>query len=233
MSFIFTLVLLGIAGYVLYSTITGQGRLFATDNIKEDQVGAFLKLIRPLYGVLGGLLLLMALLSGYQNAVFSENVYRFTDDFRTYFADQIAPDGSIKDTGANVNEVYGYTKMASVFQKLEQPTVPEGVTPNYAEALTDANGDYVFLGVGETEQNQNETFAKLRGVLSYKASRIVNWMLMGLAAATVVFLFVLMNRFTDKEKAAKAKEKARQSGSQSMPSSAFEFDEEQTDGKQE
>ena len=97
MNFIFTLVLLAIAGYVLYSAITGKGKLFSTDNIVEEKLPQFLKLLRPCYLVLGVLLLLMALLSGYQNTVFSENVYHFTDDFRTYYADRIGADAYSAD----------------------------------------------------------------------------------------------------------------------------------------
>ena len=48
MNFLFTIVLLAIAGYVLYSTVTGKGKLFSVDNIIEEKIPQFIKLLRPL-----------------------------------------------------------------------------------------------------------------------------------------------------------------------------------------
>ena len=105
----------------------------------------------------------------------------------------------------------------------EQPEIPEGVTPLFAEAATDEAGNYVYLGFGEAVPGQNELYVKLRNSISYKATQVLTWVFMGIAILIVVGLFILMNRYTDKEKAAKAKAKAKSAGA-SLPSDAFEFD---------
>ena len=51
---------------------------------------------------------------------------------------------------------------------------------------------------------------------------ILSYVFMGLSVLGVVAVFVITNRFTDKEKLAKARAQAT---GQSMPSSAFNFDE--------
>ena len=224
MNYIFTLVLFIIAGYVLYSAVVAKGRLFAVDNIKEDLIPLFKKILRPLYLGLGLLLLLMALTSLFQNVVYSEMCYRFTDDFKTYYSENIDSKGNIKGTSCNVDGTYSYTVMSSVFGNLPAPSnVPEGTNPSYAEPATDEQGNNLYIGAGESEPNQNETYQKLRNAISYRLSQIITWVTMGLAVGLVILLFVIMNKFTDKEKAAKAK--AIQSGAV-LPQSAFEFDDE-------
>lgn len=223
MNFLFTLILFAIAAYVLYSAFTGKGKLFSVENILEEKIPQFLKLLRPLYLTLGIIMLIMALTSAFQNVVYSDVAYRFGNDFSTYFADRIDAKGNIKDTDANINGLYGYNAMSAVFSTLDQPEIPEGETPTFAEAATDSSGNPLYLGLGETQPGQNETYAKLRAAISYRASQIVTWVMMGLAILLVVGLFILMNQFTDKEKAAKAKQQAR-TGNASLPSSAFEFD---------
>ena len=224
MSFLFTIVLLAIAGYVIYSAITAKGKLFEVENIIEAKIPQFLKILRPIYAVLGALMLVLALTSAYQNVVYSNTAYVFADDFRTYFSDVIKEDGSIEGTVGNVNETYDLTTMQSIFSNLKQPELPEGVSANYVSVLTDETNQYVFLGLGEKTVGQNETYTKLRAAISYKATQILTWVLMGVAVVLVIGIFVLINRFTDKEKLAKARAKAA-SGGESMPSSAFEFEE--------
>ena len=225
MNFLFTLVLLAIAGYVLYSAFTAKGKLFSIDNIKEDKIPQFIKLLRPLYFILGIIMLVMALTSGYQNVVYADVAYHFTDDFETYYADSIDSKGNIKGTDANIEGLYGYNAMSSVFGTLPAPVVPDGVNPSYAEAATDDNGEYLFMGLGETLPGQNETYASLRHAISYRFTQILTWVMMGLAIVLVILLFVLINKFTDKEKQAKARAQAR-TGNTTMPSSAFEFGDE-------
>ena len=236
MSFLFTLILLAISGYVLYSAFTGKGRLYSVDNIKEEKIPLFRKILKPLYLALGIILLLMACTSAYQNIVYSDVTYQFGKDFPVYFADRVDADGNILDkdgkvTSMRIDGIYTYNEMSSVFSTLKQPEVPEGETPVYAEAAKDASGEILYMGLGESAPGQNETYAKLRSVISYRATQILTWILMGIALAMVISLFVLMNRFTDKEKAAKAKAKAR-TGSASLPSSAFEFEDSESNNEQ-
>lgn len=228
MSFLFTLILLAISVYVLYSAFTGKGRLYSVDNIVEEKIPLFRKILKPLYLTLGIILLLMACTSAYQNVVYSGVTYQFGKDFPVYFADRIDAEGNILDqngkvTSIRLDGIYTYDEMTSVFSTLEQPEVPEGVSPVYAEAARDASGEILYLGVGESAPGQNEIYAKLRSAVSYRATQILTWILMGIALAMVIGLFILMNRFTDKEKAAKAKAKAKSAGA-SLPSSAFEFE---------
>lgn len=227
MSYIFTLVLVGIAGFILYSAFTGKGKLFSVDNIIKDKIPQFKKLLRPIYFALGFIMLLMALTSAYQNIVYSDVLYRFGDDFPVYFGDIIDADGMIKGSDVNIAGVYNYSKMSSVFSNLQQPEIPEGVSPVFAEAAKDENGNILYLGLGETQPGQNQTYSSLRGVISYKATQTLTWIFMGVSIAIVIGLFILMNKFTDKEKVAKAKAQAR-SGSASLPSSAFDFDEDES-----
>ena len=120
MNFLFTLVLLAIAGYVLYSAFTGKGRLYSIDNIIEEKIPQFKKILRPLYFALGVILLLMACTSAFQNVVYKEVAYRFGPDFPVYFADRIDKKGNIKDTTANIDGLYNYNEMSAVFATLEK-----------------------------------------------------------------------------------------------------------------
>lgn len=236
MSFLFTLILIAISGYVLYSAFTGKGRLYSIDNIIEEKIPLFRKILKPLYLTLGVILLLMACTSAYQNIVYSDVTYQFGKDFPVYFSDRVDAEGNILDqngkaTSIRLDGIYTYNEMTSVFSTLEQPQVPEGVTPVYAEAARDASGNILYLGLGESTPGQNGTYTRLRSVFSYRTTQILTYIFMGIALALVIGLFIVMNRFTDKEKAAKAKAKAKSAGA-SLPSDAFEFKDSDSDNEQ-
>ncbi len=227
MSFLFTLALLAIAVYVLYSAITMKGRLFATENIIEEKIPQFKKLLRGIYFGLGVIMLLMAANSGFQNLLYSEGAYRYSEDFKTFYADEITESGKLKGTDFTVNGVYSVSEMRNTLAYVQnQLPLPEDKSFEWAVPVQDEAGRDLYYGYGESELNQNETFAKLRGTLTYRTIQISNYVFMGLAIVVIVGLFVMMNKFTDKEKAAKAR--SVQSGN-AMPSSAFEFDEEKKD----
>ena len=225
MNYLFTAALLAISVYVLWSAVTAKGKLFATENIMEEKVPQFRKLLRAIYLGLGVVMLIMALISGLQQGLYagSNMAGRFTEDFRTYYADSIAADGTIKGTDVSVDGVYRADKINSVFSSLPQPTIPDGApTPTFAEAALDENGEPLYMLASESTPNENETYAKWRTTFPYRTLHILTYVFMGIALVVIVGLFVLINKFTDKEKAAKAK--ATRTGT-AMPSSAFDFDE--------
>ena len=57
---------------------------------------------------------------------------------------------------------------------------------------------------------------------------ILSYVFMGLAVLCVVVIFIIINKFTDKEKLAKAR---AQQVNPSMPSAAFNFDDEDKSDK--
>jgi fatty-acid desaturase len=50
-----------VGGYMLYSAITGRGKLYVNDNIVKDKKEEYFKLLRLFFAVAGPLLLLEAL----------------------------------------------------------------------------------------------------------------------------------------------------------------------------
>ena len=127
MNYLFTIVLFAAAAYVLWSAATAKGKLFVTDNIREEKIPQFQKLLRVIYLGLGIIMLVMAAVSGLQQGLYgSGNVAgRFTEDFAVYYADSIAPDGTIKGTDLSVDGVYAAGKINGISSLLPEPTVPE------------------------------------------------------------------------------------------------------------
>ena len=221
--FIFPLVLLGIACYVLYSAITGKGKLFATDNIKEDKVADFKKWLRLIYAGLGVVMLILALLSAYQKVLFCDVECKLSDTFKTDFADSITADGTVADSSLQVDTVYAYSDLYTQVSALGK-----SIQSQHVDFPRGDDGDYVYLGIGETPSARNETFTKLRNVFSNRVSNILTWVFMGLALLIVAGVFIRTNRFTDKEKLEKAKQQSRSGGS-TLPSSAFDFEEKESE----
>ena len=97
-----------------------------------------------------------------------------------------------------------------------------------AMMMTDSNGKQVYvstIGSVRSDADDGSFVSKLYRSISSKMMSILSYITMGLALVGVVAIFVLIHKFTDKEKLAKAK--ARSSAGPAMPSSAFNFDEEE------
>ncbi len=101
---------------------------------------------------------------------------------------------------------------------------------NPVYATTDAEkaaGHVVYvssIGNVRSDANDGSFVSKLYGVFSTKLLSVLNYIFLGLSAAGLVGLFLVTRKYTDKEKMQKARE--QQVHGPSMPSSAFEFDDE-------
>lgn len=222
MDFIFTIVLLVIAFYVIWSAIRGEGKLFSTEYIYEEKIPEFKKILRILYGCMGFVMLCMALLTGIQTVLYKDTAFTLNDQFETDYAEYIAEDGTLNIEGLetyNVNDAYPTATMSTILQGLPDLSIEEETeqktTPVYYEEVGK-------LSMGETKVGENETFASWKEVLTNKTIGILTWICMGLTVVGIVILFIVIRKYTNKEKQQEAT--AQASGS-SMPKSAFEFDE--------
>jgi hypothetical protein len=105
---LFPILLLAMGVYVLYGAIKGSGRLFTMENFKDESKDQAKKLLRILYFVLAGIMLVMALVNGAQTVLYSNKIsyYRVTDAYRDTFPDLIE-DGQLTyttkiDTGSSM-----------------------------------------------------------------------------------------------------------------------------------
>ena len=100
--------------------------------------------------------------------------------------------------------------------------------PVYPESDADlAKGHAVYtsaFGNVRSDANDGSLISKLYGAFSMKLLSVLNYVFLGLAVVGLIGLFLITRKFTDKEKLKKARE--QQVHGPSMPSSAFEFDEE-------
>ena len=67
---LFDLIMLAMGVYVLYSAVTGKGRLYAAENIRKEKKDDFLKTMRKLYAVLGVMMVLNAACSMVKNRLY-------------------------------------------------------------------------------------------------------------------------------------------------------------------
>lgn len=101
----------------------------------------------------------------------------------------------------------------------------------YAESDAEkANTHVVYtssIGNARSDVNDGSFISKLYGFVNPKALTVLNYVFLGLAVLGLAGLFVITRKFTDKEKLQKAR--AQQVSGPSMPSSAFNFDEKESD----
>lgn len=243
MTYLFPILLLAMSVYVFYGAITGKGKLFSLENIKEESKAKVHKLLRGIYFALGAVMLLMAVSNFGQNVLYSNPIveYEATDAYKTEFADVIK-DGKVTyesktytlDGRHSVEEMDAILRAAMAahpepFQSNSMSCLGGGNTniQKYYSAInvTDSDGRQVYessIGGVRSDANDGSFLSKLYGALSSKLLSILSYVFMGLAVVGVVAIFVIIRKFTDKEKEAKTKAQAT---GQSMPSSAFNFDE--------
>ena len=250
MTYLFPLLLLAMGIYVLYGAITGKGRLFAMENIKDDAKEQVRKWMRMLYFALAGIMFLTAIANFGQSVLYSTplSYYEATDLYSQDFAD-IIHDGKVtyeekEYTVAGEHDTTGMNALLTAAYNAH----PEKLTDNSSAALfscmgnsgtskvaqyynqiavKDADGKQVYvstIGNVRSDANDGSFLSKLYNALSDKVLRILSYVFMGLAVLGVVGLFVIIRKFTDKEKEAKARTYAAQPA---MPKSAFSFDEEE------
>ena len=249
MTYLFPILLLAMSIYVFYSAITGKGKLFSMENIKEEYKEKLHKLLRGIYFALGAVMLLMALCNFGQSVLYSNSLinYEATDVYKADFADVIK-DGKVEYEGQmytvdgehSVEEMDAILRAAMAVHPDKFQSQSSGMScfgtgtnsnvANYYKAIpvTDSNGKQVYkstIGSVRSDTDDGSFLSKLYKSVSSKTMSILSYITMGLALAGVVAIFILINKFTDKEKLAKAK--ARSSAGPAMPSSAFNFDEEE------
>ncbi len=248
MTYLFPILLLAMGIYVLYGAITGKGRLFSLDNIKEESKEKVQKLLRKIYFALAAVMLLMALTNFGQSVMYSNALieYEATDVYRSEFADVIK-DGTVVyndktytvDGRHSVEEMDGILRAAMEVHPDKFQSQSSGFScfgggtnsnvANYYKAIpvTDGNGNQVYtssIGSIRSDANDGSFLSKLYNAISSKTMSILSYVFMGLAVVGVVAIFIIINKFTDKEKLAKAR---AQQMHPAMPSSAFHFDEDE------
>ena len=101
--------------------------------------------------------------------------------------------------------------------------------PVYAQTAAEkAAGHSVYTSsfTGTRSDANDGSFAsKLYGFFNKTLLNVLNYVLLGLAAVGIVLIFLITHKYTDKEKLKKARAQQTQ-GYQSMPSNAFNFDDE-------
>ena len=289
--YLFPVLLLAMAVYVLVAAISGKGRLFQMDNIIEEAKPKYHKYTRALYFCLAAIMILLALVSFLQSALYNQLAsYRATDRYKTDFADVIDEKGEVTFTKDgttygpySVNKEYNESLPIQVFLAKAQEAHPEvkwtqatssplscsgsaatstenpiellyydetvmfgpDGTPEYPLRENDAlvyndENKLVYRDV-ELHPVYVSSFSKTRSDADdgsfvtklYGCGEtlwtVLNYVFLGLAVVSVVALFVITRKFTDKEKLAKSR---TQAAGQSMPSSAFDFEEEKTEQKE-
>lgn len=100
--------------------------------------------------------------------------------------------------------------------------------PIYPESDADRERGHVVytsaFGNVRSDANDGSFISKLYGACSMKLLSVLNYVFLGLAVAGLIGLFLVTRKYTDKEKLQKARE--QQVHGPSMPSSAFNFDDE-------
>ncbi len=124
---LFPILLLAMGVYVLYGAIKGSGRLFTMENFKDESKDQAKKLLRILYFVLAGIMLVMALVNGAQTVLYSNKIsyYRVTDAYRDTFPDLIE-DGQLTYT-TDITTGSGSSCYGSAGQQVEKTYGPYSV----------------------------------------------------------------------------------------------------------
>jgi flagellar basal body-associated protein FliL len=281
MGFLFPILLLGMGGYVLFSAIKGSGRLFNTENFKEESKGKAKKIMRSIYFALAAIMLILALVNAVQTVLYSEKkvFYKVTQAYKDTFDDLYNDDGQLdgyteKDFDSE-DMAYKQPQYNVNNEKMDQPVINAFIQTAYGKYQNDtekfpktssgamscmgasvdyskyyeatdllkvvdgedvpvygttdaekAEGHVVYvsqIGKVRSDANDGSFISKLYGV-SANLWTILNYVFLGLAVVAVIGLFVTTSKFTDKEKLAKARAQAT---GQTMPSGAFNFDDEE------
>ena len=235
----FSLIMIAMALYVLVGGITGKGKLYAVDGVPEEKQPKFKKWLRIIYLVMGLFMALNTGLSYMRDQMYTyvpvaveqttpeeaEAAELATEAEQNAAEAETAPAETAEaaEPAAEAAEIATETEAAPA----ETAEAAEAAAPDDVSALTPAEGPeregYVFV---RTE--------KLPGIkLSYKTMNVLAFIMLGITMAAVIAMFIVINKFIDKEAARKAQEeKAAKSGNggrnggSTMPRDAFEFDDE-------
>lgn len=220
----FNIIMLAISLYVLYAGIVGKGRLYQADNIKEECKERFHSLMRKMFLGLGVVMVIMSVCNFTPQIAFKEEARIFV-----FNKEYTAPDGAQYAEG----DVISYDQ--AVLYSQEEPQ-PEGAAGGGLCAPAQVSPDSI-ASKGTTEIIYEQRIPQLYGddfeQKDYdnfkKGFAIAGGVLMGVSVLILVGLFIIINKMTDKEKKQEQRKTAQQ-GAPSMPSSAFDFDDEDTSG---
>lgn len=199
------LIMIFVAIYLAKAVFTGKGKLMEAENIKKGKVEEYKKVIRLLYTAMFVMTILVSLVNIGGTYGYEQN-YQFT--FTEEYTDA---DGIVHPIG-------------------EQHTYDEMLEINWAQTESDdSSSSLCAVSSTETAPYTYETLEptlnwEWMGFISYNALVVLNYICMGLSVVIVVAIFVVINKYTDKN----AKEKAQQAAvgrKPSMPSGAFDFEE--------
>ena len=153
--------------------------------------------------------------------------YEATDTYKSDFADVIK-DGTVEYEGKtytvegrhSVEEMDAILRAAMAVHPDKFQSQSAGFSclgggassnvANYYKAIpvTDQNGRQVYtssIGSVRSDANDGSFLSKLYNAISSKTMSILSYVFMGLAVLCVVAIFIIINKFTDKEKLAKAR----------------------------
>ena len=150
-------------------------------------------------------------------SAFINKAYSLYKDDQTKFP--VSSGGLMSCTGGSV-DYSKYYAQTDLLDEADNPVYPE----NDADR---ERGHVVYtssFGNVRSDANDGSFVSKLYGAVSIKLLSVLNYILLGLAVVGLIGLFLVTRKYTDKEKLQKARE--QQVRGPSMPSSAFDFDDE-------
>ncbi|MBR4905950.1 MAG: hypothetical protein IKZ44_03770 [Clostridia bacterium] len=150
-------------------------------------------------------------------SAFINKAYSVYKDDQTKFP--VSSSGMMSCTGGSV-DYSKYYAQTDLLDDADNPVYPE----NDADR---AKGHVVYVstfGNVRSDANDGSFVSKLYGAVSMKLLSVLNYILLGLAVVGLIGLFLVTRKYTDKEKLQKARE--QQVHGPSMPSSAFDFNDE-------
>lgn len=199
------LIMVFVAIYLAKAVFTGKGKLMEAESIKEGKVEEYKKIIRLLYTGMFIMTILVSLVNVAGNYGYEQN-YQFT--FTEEYTDA---DGIVHSIG----EQHSYDEMLEI---------------NWAQTeSSESSSSLCAVSSAESAPYTYETLEPTlkwswMGFLSYNALVVLNYICMGLSVVLVVAIFMVINKYTDKEARAKAQQ-AAVGRKPSMPNGAFDFEE--------
>lgn len=202
------LMMLFVAVYLAKPVFTGKGKLLEAENLKEGKEQDFKKYLRLLYtGVF-----VMSLLIGFVN-IASEygytraNLITFTQDY-------------VDNHGVEYKAGEVYSEEELIAKEFELVPSTQQQSASLCAPVPQQELPY------SVEQQEPVLKWQWLSFLPLATMLVLNYVFMGISVLLVVGIFVVMNIYTDKEKKAKAQE-AAVGRKPSMPSAAFDFDEDE------
>lgn len=202
---LFCVIMVALAVYLLYSVISGKGKLLATENIRKGKEAQYVKHLRLIYLVLAIVILFMAAFNFAEQVAYrTDYYYEFTDTYE-------GADGQTHVAG----ERHTVSEMQQIIIANESGSM---CAPSEA---TDQIAPYRYVETTHTLKPQYSFLS----FLSYEAAHTLNYVTLGVSMLVIIWLFIFIRLMTDQKAKKKAKEEAaRKSMHPSMPSGAFDFE---------